>query len=123
MVFKNKKVWITGASSGIGEALEYAFAKEGAQLILSARNATELERFKSLTSRKIGNCNSQRKGTFGDLCEKICTTFIITHGSRCQNDIKKKRRKLLRINNLRRFVVMDGIEPPTHGFSVHCSTN
>ena len=21
------------------------------------------------------------------------------------------------------FVVIDGFEPPTHGFSVHCSTN
>ncbi len=46
MIFKNKKIWITGASSGIGEALAYAFAKEGAQLILSARNETELERVK-----------------------------------------------------------------------------
>lgn len=47
MNFKDKKVWITGASSGIGEALAYAFAKEGAQIILSARNETELERVKS----------------------------------------------------------------------------
>ncbi len=47
MVLKNKKVWITGASSGIGEALAYAFSKEGAQLILSARNEVELERVKS----------------------------------------------------------------------------
>ncbi len=47
MSFKNKKVWITGASSGIGEALAYAFANEGAALILSARNASELERVKT----------------------------------------------------------------------------
>jgi dehydrogenase/reductase SDR family member 7B len=47
MNFKHKKVWITGASSGIGEALAYAFAREGATLILSARNATELERVKA----------------------------------------------------------------------------
>ncbi|KAI9549240.1 Dehydrogese/reductase SDR family protein 7like [Daphnia sinensis] len=47
MNFKNKKVWITGASSGIGEALSYAFATEGAHLILSARNVVELERVKS----------------------------------------------------------------------------
>lgn len=47
MTYKNKIVWITGASSGIGEALAYAFAKDGAHLILSARNAKELERVKA----------------------------------------------------------------------------
>ena len=47
MGFNNKKVWITGASSGIGEALAYAFAKEGAHLILSSRRATELEKVKN----------------------------------------------------------------------------
>lgn len=47
MEFKNKKVWITGASSGIGEQIAYAFASEGAHLILSARNKSELERVKN----------------------------------------------------------------------------
>ena len=46
MDFKNKKIWITGASSGIGEALSLALANEGAHLILSARNETELKRVK-----------------------------------------------------------------------------
>lgn len=43
-VFHNKVVWITGASSGIGEALARAFSRGGAQLVLSARRAAELER-------------------------------------------------------------------------------
>lgn len=42
--FKDKVVWITGASSGIGEALVHAFAKEGAIIVLSARRVAELER-------------------------------------------------------------------------------
>lgn len=46
MKFRDKVVWITGASSGIGEALAYAFHREGANLILSARRLAELERVK-----------------------------------------------------------------------------
>jgi dehydrogenase/reductase SDR family member 7B len=42
--FKGKVVWITGASSGIGEALAASFARTGARLILSARRENELAR-------------------------------------------------------------------------------
>jgi short-subunit dehydrogenase len=48
--FNNKVVWITGASSGIGEALVYELAhKKGVKLILSSRRKGELDRVK-------GNC-------------------------------------------------------------------
>jgi dehydrogenase/reductase SDR family member 7 len=47
MNLQNKIVWITGASSGIGEALAHQFAREGSKLILSARRPEELQRVKA----------------------------------------------------------------------------
>jgi len=43
---KDKVVWITGASSGIGEALVKEYSKLGAKIILSARREKELQRVK-----------------------------------------------------------------------------
>ncbi|MCA0133206.1 SDR family oxidoreductase [Winogradskyella alexanderae] len=45
-MFRGKVIWITGASSGIGEALSKALSKEHCNLILSARRENELKRVK-----------------------------------------------------------------------------
>lgn len=51
---KDKIVWVTGASSGIGEELAYGLAEKGAVLILSARRKEELERVKQECIRRHG---------------------------------------------------------------------
>jgi len=50
MSLQGKVIWLTGASSGIGEALAYQLARKKVKLILSARRKEELERVK-------GNCH------------------------------------------------------------------
>ncbi|WP_372638825.1 SDR family oxidoreductase [Fodinibius sp.] len=47
MTFKNKVIWITGASSGIGEALAYALHDRGARLIISSRREEALANVKN----------------------------------------------------------------------------
>ena len=42
--FQDQVIWITGASSGIGEALVRSFAARGAAVVLSARREAELQR-------------------------------------------------------------------------------
>ena len=52
MSFKDQVVWITGASSGIGEALTYELSRRGAKVIISARRKDELERVRSACENK-----------------------------------------------------------------------
>jgi 3-hydroxy acid dehydrogenase / malonic semialdehyde reductase len=54
MALSNKWVFITGASSGFGEAAALAFAKQGAKLLLGARRVDRLEQVAE-AARKAGS--------------------------------------------------------------------
>lgn len=50
--FKNKVVWITGASSGIGEALAYKLSSSGANLVLSSNEPERLSEVRDRCKNK-----------------------------------------------------------------------
>ncbi|NJL75394.1 MAG: SDR family oxidoreductase [Saprospiraceae bacterium] len=80
-----KWIWITGASSGLGEALAYELAAQGANLVLSARKLEELERVKS-------NCNQEVQILIQPLDIEMHHTI--------QDTVKEVLKKIPRINVL-----------------------
>jgi short-subunit dehydrogenase len=73
--FAGKIVWLTGASSGIGEALAVGFAREGARLVLSSRRADELERVRRGLARPdehlVLPLDLSQSGTFPTLAARV----------------------------------------------------
>ena len=55
-MFQGKTVWITGASSGFGEALAQEFSNQRAQLVLSGRNRQALERVGARLGASVQVC-------------------------------------------------------------------
>lgn len=54
--FKNKRIWVTGASSGIGKELGIQIAKLGGTVLLSARSEQGLLEVKKLIEEFQGKC-------------------------------------------------------------------
>ncbi len=111
--YTNKVVWITGASSGIGEALAFQFYSKGCKLVLSARRKEELNRVKS----KLGGNDSnililpldlENTSTIQELTEKVISSFgqidiLVNNGGMSQRSLTKDTpieidRKIMEIN-------------------------
>ncbi|MGR6063464.1 SDR family NAD(P)-dependent oxidoreductase [Bacillus velezensis] len=53
----DKRIWITGASGGLGERLAYSCAAEGAHVFLSARREYRLQEVKKTITARGGQCD------------------------------------------------------------------
>lgn len=79
MTFSNKIVWISGASSGIGEALVYELINRGAFVIASSENEPELQRVKKNCGTYQNHCfiqvlDLEKQDNYPELTEKIIHT-------------------------------------------------
>ncbi|MBA3706224.1 MAG: SDR family oxidoreductase [Bacteroidetes bacterium] len=111
-IVQDRIVWITGASSGIGEALAKEFAAQGAKLILSARRKEELERVKSTlqigTEVLILPLDLSHTSTIDELTQQIISRFgridiLVNNGGVSQRALTKDtsleiERKIIEIN-------------------------
>jgi short-subunit dehydrogenase len=77
-MIREKTIWITGASSGIGRALAIQLASEN-NLILSSRNLNELEETKSMCASSKAHTEPLDLGDF-DSHHSIVADVVKNHG-------------------------------------------
>ncbi len=75
-MIENKTIWITGASSGLGEAMAKALSQNGNRLILSARREDELRRVKASCNSDPANIfiqvmDMREKTVMADICQTV----------------------------------------------------
>ncbi|MFY0591140.1 SDR family oxidoreductase [Roseivirga sp.] len=95
---RNITFWITGASSGIGEALAIQLSQLPVNLILSARRATELERVKKACSNEdrvkilpldLTDFDSHEEKTNHAIAQFGQVDHLINNGGRSQRSLVK----------------------------------
>jgi len=126
MTFKNKTVWIIGASSGIGKALAFDFAKLEANLVLSSRKIDELEKIKAECLKYTTNCsvipldlekNSDYKHKVDEVIQKYSTIdYLIVNGGISQRSFAFETsmevdRKLMEINYFGNIAITKAVLP------------
>ncbi|GHB26914.1 SDR family oxidoreductase [Mongoliitalea lutea] len=109
-----KTIWITGASSGIGEAVTEKSLREGHQVIISARNTEKLEEIKAQSPFKdsiaILPLDLYKSESFGTIVKKAIDAFgkidvLLNNGGISQRSLVRETsldvdRKIMEVNYL-----------------------
>ncbi|MCO7225421.1 SDR family oxidoreductase [Pleionea sp. CnH1-48] len=99
MEVKDKVIWITGASSGIGRAMALHLDKLGAQLILSSRSEADLEAVRqacqSPERHRVVPLDLTQSDTFHELCSELHQSYghidwLINNGGISQRSLAVK---------------------------------
>ncbi len=126
MIFKNKTVWIIGASSGIGKALAVDAAKLLSNLVISSRNIDELEKVKAVCLNYTQNCvilplDLEKNNDYNSLAEEVNENFgsidyLIISGGVSQRSLACETpiaidRKLMEINYFGNISITKSVLP------------
>lgn len=122
--FKDKAVWITGASSGIGEALAYAFAEEGAHLVLSARSEDKLTAVRAACAHpehhRVVPLDLADAASLQDAVHRVLTQgpvdILVNNGGISQRDIAVETdmavvRRIMEVNFFGTVTLTKGVLP------------
>ena len=103
-----KKIWITGASSGIGKALALKFAKENWQVAISARRIellNELAQNKNISSFPLDVTDDEKvKEAFANILDNfkdidLCVFCSGAYDPKLEHEINKQQiRKIMNVN-------------------------
>jgi len=101
----NKKIWITGASSGIGKALAIKFANEGWKVAASARRENLLKelsvQYPNIQSFPLDVTNSDEcKSVFRNIIQKFENIEICVFGTGIHDPKSEKRFNLEKIKKI-----------------------
>lgn len=124
-VYKDKVIWITGASSGIGEALAQLLAAEGATIVLSARRENELQRVAAGLNKKAKSMilplDLANTSNVDALAAKViaqfgCIDVLINNGGISQRSLAKDTpmdidRKIMEVNYFGQIALTKAVLP------------